>query len=311
MLHRHLTHSTVAKYPSRWQTSMCFRGDDTEPDIWLTVENGKYVPAPPIVYMPGLRQIQDRLHRKASHRTPPPTSRNDVVRLPLSSMMPITNSRWLVPAPQAPATDSIPASSTKPPPDISTPELTLPTVIDQTARVAAPSLNKESAEAPKVPKRRSGGPSEEPPDAFQGNQREEQPVKPISASGGAHGSDDRAASDSSYATPSSPSNSSFSLRSILKKPSTSTMENTESGAGAEIGRPTDEENGQKAPRLKIKKVVSFAEDMAASAAASPPEGEIASQVTAAKEGAAIARKIVERERAQREACSYVRTGQKS
>ena len=45
--------------------AMCFKDDDDDP-VLLAKGNGRIVPAPPIVYIPGLRHIQDRLSSRAN-----------------------------------------------------------------------------------------------------------------------------------------------------------------------------------------------------------------------------------------------------
>ncbi len=283
---------------------MCFRGDEGGPDIWLTVENGRYVPAPPMVYVPGLRQIQDRLHHKARSIRPPLTSGNDKVRAYMSPTMTNTCPCGSIGNPTASAVKSSATSPTQPLTGDSNPRsasLTASsTASGQDTNATTPtSGSKESTEAPKSPEAPSQERSEEAPGASQEVRQEEQSKQAVSLNGDAPDSLGISGSSISNNPTSSPFTSpSSSLRSILKKPLTSASEGTVSdGDAAAVARDNQkyETEQKKARRPKIKKYVAFAEDLAPPA--SPQEAKAESQMTAAEEGAAIARKLVERESA--------------
>lgn len=270
---------------------MCFKGNESGPDIWLTIENGRYLPAPPMIYVPGLRQTQDRLHHKAHHTASLLTSGNNVVRLPPNAMMPTFSPRLPVPPPEPLATDPPPTNSTQPLPETAT-------VTDQAANVTARIPKNESAPVPIVPEAPSQKPmeepAEEPPGALRDAEGEEQEHSSVSPDQSAPGPAESTATSSSNATPPSPSDSSSSsLHSILKKPSTSTLDERESEAAAGGGGKARQKDQKKARKPKIQKSVSFAEDTAAPAPAPPPKAKEAPPMTAAEEGAAIARKLVE------------------
>jgi hypothetical protein len=137
------------------------------------------------------------------------------------------------------------------------------------------------------------------PEAQPEGQPEAQPKVGVSVDGGAPTLPDEARSSTLGDTTPSPSSSSSSssLRSILKKPS-STSEKKDSDSGTESAGENEEDNKLKlgAPRRpKTKKSVSFTD--ATVPAASPPARVIGGQVSAAEAGAAIAKKLIEKENA--------------
>jgi hypothetical protein len=266
---------------------MCFNGDDSGPDIWLTIENGKYVPAPPMVYMPGLRQIQDRLHRKAYHTTPNFTRGTDSVRLPVNLTMSKSSS-----------TNCPLMASAQPLPETPNPEAIVSSVADQNINPTMPAPDNALTDAAKLPETPPEEPPAASPEAQPKVQQEAQPEEANQANGSTRSSTDSASSSVSDITPPSPSaSSSSSLRSILKKPSTPTTEATESETGAESDGGNDENDEikqRKVKRPKTKKSVSFT-DETAPAAQSPLSAAPSPPRSAAAEGAAIARQLVQRE----------------
>lgn len=288
--------SVIRKPSTLCQTRMCFSCDDNESDIWVSIENGKYVPAPPMIYTPGLRQIHDRIHhhQAGSKKSYLPSS-HDVVRLPVTLNMPASIPLSPIPAPRPQSTESTPSTSTQPTPEQSTPESTTPTVTNDPDQVAASTANNTPPESPEVPS--GSSPSQKQPEASDEtsceNQGQEQPHSPQGVDAGAPGSVNSAASSSSNATPPSPSSSSSSLHSILKKPSTSTSEGIESETSNQLGK-GKHKNEKRAPRLKVKKSVSFAEDTTVPTPKPPHEAQKSCLMTEAEEGAIIARKLAEK-----------------
>ncbi|ERF74833.1 hypothetical protein EPUS_03217 [Endocarpon pusillum Z07020] len=278
---------------------MCFGCDDDESDIWLSIENGTYVPAPPMIYMPGLRQIHDRIHHQAgSKKSSYLPSSHDVVRLPVTLNEPPSVPLSLIPAPQPQSTESTPSTSTQPTPEQLTPESTTPTVTDDLDQVSASTADNTLPESPEV--RSGSSPRQKRPEASvqtsYENQGQEQPHSPLPVDAGAPASVNSAASSSSNDTPLSPSNSSSSLHSILKKPSNSTSEGIESETSNQLGK-GKHKNEKRAPRLKVKKSVSFAEDTTVPTPELPHETQKSCLMTAAEEGAIIARKLAEKKSA--------------
>ncbi|KAF7510552.1 hypothetical protein GJ744_006398 [Endocarpon pusillum] len=275
---------------------MCFNCDDNEPDIWLSIENGTYVPAPPMIYMPGLRQVHDRIHHRAGSKTSSylPSS-HDVVRLPATLNMPASVPLSPIPAPQPQSTESTPSTSTQPTPEQLTPESTTSTVTTDPDQVSASTADNTPPESPEV--RSGSSPSQKWPEASEEmsyeNQGQEQPHSPLPVDAGAPVSVNSAASSSSNDTPLSPSNSSSSLHSILKKPSNSTSEGIESETSNQPGK-GKHKNERRVPRLKVKKSVSFAEDKTVSTPKPPHEAQKSGLTTEAEEGAIIARKLAEK-----------------
>jgi hypothetical protein len=276
---------------------MCFSGNESDPDIWLTIENGRYVPAPPVVYVSGLRQVQDRIHRREAHRTRPHfTCADDFVRLPIYPTIPISFPRSSVPIPASPAMNPPATCSTQPLPQNPYPGSTPSTVTGESAAVFTPASNDKSAEGLHSAEASRDKPSEEPPEPLPKTQPEVQPEIAVSATEDAPDLADGTDSSMSNGTPPSPSDSLSSLRSILKKTSVSNLEDRELGVGTD----TAGKDGQKdetvqkgGKRPKGKKSVSFAEDTASSVP--PPDGEPAvPQLVAIEEGAALAKKLVQR-----------------
>jgi hypothetical protein len=284
-----------------YRTKMCFHGNESDPDIWLTIENGRYVPARPVVYVPGLRQIQDRIHCREAHRTRPQfTSADDFVRLPKNPTIPTSFPRSSVPIPALPAMNPPATYSTQALPQNPNPESTPSTVTGESAAVSTPASNDKSAEGLHSAEASREKPSEEPPEALPKPQPEVQPENAVSATGDAPDLAEDTDSSMSNGTPPSPSDSSSSsLRSILKKTSVSNLQDKEPDVGTDAAGKAGQKNemAQKGgERPKVKKSVSFAEDTVSSVP--PANGEpVVPQATAAEEGAAIAKKLVQRENA--------------
>ena len=277
---------------------MCFSCDDNESDIWLSVENGTYVPAPPMIYMPGLRQIHDRIHHQADSKRSFLPSSHDVVRLPVTLKMPASVPLPSIPAPEPQSTESAPSTSAQPTPEQSTPEPTTATVTNEPDQVAASIADNTPTESSEV---RSGSRrSQKRPEASEErpceNQGPEQPHSPLPVDTDAPGSANSTPSSSSNDTTLSPSNSSSSLHSILKKPSNSTSEDVESETSNQLGK-GKHKNEKKAPQLKVKKSVAFAEDTTVPIPKPSHEAQKSSLMTAAEGGASIARKLAERKSA--------------
>jgi hypothetical protein len=281
---------------------MCFGHiDDDGPDVWLTIENGRYVPAPPMIYMPGLRQMHDRLPYKAHHTKPSNTSGDDPVRPPMNTMKPILNPQPPAPIPPSPATDSSPIPLTQPLPENLNPNPTsnLATVVVRDTEPAAPKANNESAEAPSHAELPHEEPPEIPSEALSEDVEVKLPETLVPAASDAGNSHDSGTPSISANTPPSPSNSSSSLRSILKNTEASKVKNKNSeGNGEPAGRSKrkdEKKKREKETRPTTKKSVSFVDDTAEPCP--PQEIKTLSQGSAAKEGAAIAKRLVEREKA--------------
>jgi hypothetical protein len=74
-----------SQLPSRCNfiSTMCFRDTtDDERNVWLTVRDGRVVAAPPVVYVPGLRRIQEKLHDKARRAGIQSTDAKETIRVP-------------------------------------------------------------------------------------------------------------------------------------------------------------------------------------------------------------------------------------
>lgn len=272
---------------------MCFSSDERDPDIWLVVENGRYVPAPPLVYVPGLRQIQDRLHRKGYEGRSQLPCESGLVPLPISS-----TTQSLLPtisacAPASPDSDSPPTCTMPVALEESITTLTAPpTTGEHVTLVAAEeegmsSVAYGSSEAPHQEA------AEEPPNTSAEAQEAVQsenanpPDTDITSLGDC--TDSTISND-----PPLSSSTSSSLRSILKKKSSAESNATDPEEGAEADKRDDEnvDNGpEKSQHKKNKKTVSFSEDVATVLPSS--NGRAATQTTAAKAGAAIAKKLVE------------------
>lgn len=274
---------------------MCFNGDEDGPDIWLTVENGRYVPAPPMVYVPGLRQIQDRLQRNANHAWAPPTPSSDIVRLPIDLAKFDSFPRHHTHMSTSSGASCSATNSTEVAPEHSTRISSSSVPSGQSSTLPMPAPNNQPAETSRLSEAPALKSSKELSRALPEAQALRHQEGGIGTNGGSHGSGHGPISCSTSATQYSPSTSSSSLRSILKKPSPSLSEcaaaaervtkiSGKDGVGGKAEEPV-------APRPRIRKSVSFA-DMAAS---SPlrPESETAAQATAVEEGAAIAKKFVE------------------
>ncbi len=279
--------SVIRKIFTICQTRMCFTCDDSKSDIWLNIEDGRYVPAPPMIYVPGLRQIHDRsYHHQAHSKGSSVPSSQDVVRLPLSLKMPASVPLSSISAAAQPhSTKSAPPTSTQPTPEQSTSEPTAPAIIDGAATEAKTTADNTLSQSPEVCS--GSGPSEDRPEASQKRSHEdqvqEQPPISFPADGHAPGSADSAALSLSNNTSLRPSSSSSSLHSILKKPSISTSEDTGS------------ESANRHDGRKHKKSVSFAEDTSVPTAKSPEaSGSRPTTVTAVEECPTIARKLAER-----------------
>jgi hypothetical protein len=289
---------------------MCFKGDTSGPDIWLTIENGRYVPAPPMIYVPGLRQIQDRLHHKDHHTGSITTSVNNVARLPPNAIKPAYNppSPMSMPLPDPSNTEPPPTISTQPPPETlaaepdssevtkaATDVATSTLANEPVATVMPEALCQEPVEVPvKAPVKAPMKESVKEPASARRDAEADEPDNSILPNQWPPAPPDITASSPSSTTLSTPSDScSSSLHSILKKSSTSTLEDTESEAeavGVGKARPKVEKKGRKP---KIQKSVSFAQDTTAPAPAPPLKSKEAAPVSAADEGSAIAKKLVE------------------
>jgi hypothetical protein len=300
----------------RWETRMCFKGDTSGPDIWLTTENGRYVPAPPMVFVPGLRPLQERLYHK-EHRTGSLlTSDNNVARLPSNAIKPAFSPPLPIPMPlpEPWATDSPPASLTQSPAQTLIPEPAPSELTVEVADVAAAILEKESAAAAAAvaPEVLCPEPAEKPMKAPVKEPREDEVKEPTSTSRNIESDEESdnlvlpsqqspappestASSPSRTAASDSSDSCSSSLHSILKKTSTSTQKKTESETEVGSGGKAHPKDGKRARKPKIQKSVSFAQDMAAPipAPAPPPKTKEARPISAADEGSAIAKKLVE------------------
>jgi hypothetical protein len=299
----------------RWETRMCFKRDTSGPDIWLTIESGRYVPAPPMVFVPGLRPLQERLYHK-EHRTGSHlTSDNNVARLPSNAIKPAFSPPLPIPMPlpEPWATDHTPTSLTQPPTQTLTPEPASSELTAEVADVAAAILENESAAAAAVaPEVLCPEPTEKPMIAPVKGPREDE-VKELTSTRRNTKSDEEsdswvlpsqqspappestAPSPSRTAASDSSNSCSSSLHSILKKTSTSTLEKTKSETEAGSGGKAHSKDEKRARKPKIQKSVSFAQDMAAPipAPAPPPKTKEARPISAADEGSAIAKKLVE------------------
>lgn len=280
-------------------TKMCFEGDQNGPDVWLTIENGRYVPAPPMVYIPGLRQIQDRLHHK-TYQHIFPTCGNSTVRLPMDLSTLFSNPRSFVRVPPSSVANQS-AGTTQPPLQDTHSASTSPTVPVPEADVAISESDVPSVEATRSSEALQQKPPEQPKCALPKVYQEKQPVSTLPAN-----EDDPIPLDEVNPLPpngilSSPFlSSASSLRSILKRPSTVASDNINSQGPVEASREKgrkDDMKQKQAQRPTTKKSVSFATDTAPPAAS--PNFYPAPETSAADEGAAIGRKLAERERESR------------
>jgi hypothetical protein len=293
---------------SRCDKRMCFRGDTSGPDVWLKIENGRYVPAPPMVFVPGLQRIQDRLYHKEHPTGTRPTSDNNVARLPSSAIPPLPVP---VPLPNPAVTVPHTASLTQPITKTSTPNPDSSTLNEEVVDVAASTLDHYSAAAAVVPEVSCPKPAEKAAKALVNEPVESHGKEPANVHGNAESdeesdpsvipsqsspaSPESTASLISSATPPCQSDScSSSLHSILKKSSTSTLEKTKSETGAGSRGKVLLKDEEMACKPKIRKSVSFAQDMVMPIPAPAlPLRTKGRPISAADEGSAIAKRLVE------------------
>lgn len=271
---------------------MCFRSDGSGPDIWLTVEDGRYVPAPPIVYVSGLRQIQDRLHHRAYGARYQLSFGGGIVRLPISSTVGISVPTTIPDTTASPPEEPPAMLSTSVPPEIPTTTSTSPPATDPQASLSMAKddeLSSVAPESPKVPSEHKVGESPQP------SPRPEPEIRPRNVNppkAEMTGSGDCADSATSSNPSLSLSTATSSLHSILKKPSRSKANGTEPKDDSEIGKSDNEKTKEwqeSSGNKKNRKTVSFAGDAAPLVSAS--KGRAGLQATAAKEGAAIGKKL--------------------
>jgi hypothetical protein len=278
---------------------MCFN-DGREPDIWLTVENGKYVPAAPLVYVPGLRQVQDRRRYKTNNGQFRLVSDDEVIRVPANIIgLRFPTESALENQPSAAMDGPAPAAAQTRPPEEKA-EVPLQSTPDQDSSATNPTPNNSSLAASDTPETQS-----------------EQFALPTSESGSTESTRDTNSQASCEAdaevssseetgsqvrdeVPQSPSPSSpSSLRSILKKTSSSASEDSPSQAYSQFG---EGENGtnlskqNKCKRPKSKKSVSFTDDVTPPAPL-PVVNKEPPYLSAMEAGAAIAKQMIEMENA--------------
>lgn len=291
-------HPNLAIGKGSWQDAtarMCFGGDESGPDIWLTVENGKYVPAPPMVYVPGLRQIQRRLRPKADHIWVPPPIGGNIVWSPMSSEIYTSFPRPSVRGPVSSGTSDPVTDLSRAPQEYSHQKPSLSTSAGHKATLTKTTSANKPAQASTTPEATQRKSTEQPAGAPPEAQPEQQQENVAATNEGADYPGDCDVSSLSSDTPLRPSISTTSLRSILKKPppSTSVDRALEKGARAAGKEGQEDEAGAKRVRgPKVTKSVSFVEGVAFPASAR--DRKTATHTTAAEEGAAIAKTFVQK-----------------
>jgi hypothetical protein len=291
------TNSTFQKSSGRCCSNMCFKGHESDPDIWLTIENGRYVPAPPMVYVPGLRQIQDRLHRRAHPIRSPFTSDNDFVRLPTTAVIPTSylQSR-LRPSASSPIGPQA-KNSMQPSLDTLNLESISPISQGQDVPIRTSTSKDGSSEMPRSTEAALEKPPREPPGMTGEVQQDERRGTAFPSRREIPDSTENSDISLGKSSPRSLSGSSpFSLRSILKKPSSSNPEEKELDLGTRPEGIDDAKTGmehQQTRRPRIKKTVSFTEEKCPASSSSV---KTAPSTTAASEGAAIAKRLVQKNR---------------
>ena len=270
-------------------TKMCFNGDESGPDIWLTVENGRYVPAPPMVYVPGLRQAQHRLQRNENIAWAPPPPTSNIVRLPIGSANSTSYSRHPTHMSASLGTSCSASHSTEVRPEHSNRVSSSSLPSGRNSTLPMPTPNQKPAVTTRLPESPSEKSSNQLSRALAEAEVEQHQESLVGTNEGSRGAGHCTVSCSANDTPYSPPTSSSSLRSILKTPSSMSKSTVPERVAKTSGRADHDDVVEEdtAPRPKMRKSVSFAD--VAESRPLRPKCKTTPQATAAEEGAAIAK----------------------
>lgn len=281
---------------------MCFTDDGNGPDIWLSIENGRCVPAPPLIHIPGQRQMQKRLEHKARRDQVLLSHASEGVKTSTASKRPSISYPYAIPASLITPVNNQQSATKQSSMPTPTQTSDVPVLTGQHLHITTLISDSGSAQGPRLPEPIPGKPAAQPAAPPIALSSEEQPTKQLGTAMCAKG----AASDAAGLTKSfvsnnvpssSPASTASSLRSILKKPPSLRPEDSVSNVGAPAStRDAPKHRQEKSEPVKSKKgkSVSFL-GKAGLLEPGSVDGTL-NQLGAAEQGAAIAKQLVEKEK---------------